>query len=70
MYPFRILIDEHVPLNMGAGIIFFQEGPMVDFQGVGQQYFAGEAKSGKITFSPLETKKTTTSCKNVCLFLR
>jgi len=31
----------------------------VDFLGVGQKYFAGEAKSGKITFSPLEAKKTT-----------
>jgi len=70
MYPFSISIDEHVPLNMGAGIIFFQEGPKMNFQGVGQQYSAGEAKSGKITFSPLETKKTTSSCKNVCLVLR
>jgi len=65
MYPFSISIDEHVPLNMGAGILFFQERSIVDFQGVGQQYFAGEAKSGKITFSPLETKKTTSSCKYV-----
>jgi len=59
MYPFIILIDEHVPLNIGAGRIFFREGPIVEFPGVDQKYFVGMAKSGKITFSPLETKKTT-----------
>jgi len=31
VYPFRISIDERVHLNMGAGGIFFREGPMVDF---------------------------------------
>jgi len=43
---------------MGAGRIFFREGPIVDFLVVGQNIFAGRARSGKITFSPLETKKT------------
>jgi len=59
MYPFSISIHEHVPLNKGAGRIFSKEGPIVDFPGVGQQYFCKGAKSGKITFSPLETKETT-----------
>jgi len=38
---------------------FSKEGATVDFLGVGQQYFCKGAKSGKITFSPLETKETT-----------
>jgi len=59
MYPFSISIDEHVPLKMGAGRIFSKEGAVVDFPGVGQQYFCKGAKSGKITFSPPETKETT-----------
>jgi len=39
MYPFSISIDEHVPLNMSAGMIFPREGPIVDFPVVGQKYF-------------------------------
>jgi len=35
MYPFSISVDEHVPLNMGAGRIFFSQGPKVDFPGTG-----------------------------------
>jgi len=75
MYPFSISIDEHVPLTMGAGRMFFQGGPIVGFPGVGQKYFcrkwplvdfpgmgqicfSGGARSGKITFSPFDTKKT------------
>jgi len=57
--PFSISIDERVPLNMAAERIFSRKGPIVDFLGAGQKYFAGAAKSGKITFSPLETRKTT-----------
>ena len=34
------------------------------FQGGAKNIFAGAAKSRKITFSPLETKKTTFFCKN------
>jgi len=34
MYPFSISVDEHVPLNMGAGRIFSRQGPKVDFPGV------------------------------------
>jgi len=30
----------------------------VDFPAIGQQQFFRVARSGKITFSPLETKKT------------
>jgi len=37
MYPFIILIDEHVPLNIDAGRIFFREGPIVEFPGVDQK---------------------------------
>jgi len=33
MYPFSNSVDEHVPLNMGAGRIFFRQGPKVDFPG-------------------------------------
>ena len=36
----------------------------MDFPGVGQKYFCRGAKSGKISFSPLETKKTTFLQKN------
>jgi len=36
-----------------------KEGAIVDFPGVGQQYFCKGAKSGKITFSPLKTKEMT-----------
>ena len=56
MYSFSISIDEHVPLKIR---IFSKEGAIVDFPGVGQQYFCKGAKSGTITFSPLETKETT-----------
>jgi len=58
MYPFSILIDEHVPLNMSARRIFSREGPIVHFPGVGQNIFAWGNKCGKIWFSPHETKKT------------
>ena len=50
MYPFSISIDENVPLNMSAGKIVFEGGAKIFLQGGG--------KSSKITFSPLETKKT------------
>ena len=33
MYPFGISVDEHVPLNMGAGRIFSDKGQMWIFQG-------------------------------------
>jgi len=49
---------------MGARGIFFREGPIVDFLGWTKNVFAGVGKSGKITFSPLETRKTTSFCKN------
>jgi len=49
---------------MSAGGIISRKGPIVDFPGLGQNIFAGAAKSGKMTFSPLETKKTTFFCKN------
>ena len=57
--PFSISIDEGVPLKWVLEGYFSKEGPIVDFPGVGQQYFCKGAKSGKITFSPLETKETT-----------
>ena len=57
MYPFSVWIDEHVPLNMGAGSIFSKEGPISDFPGLGQKYFARGNRSGKITFWSLETWK-------------
>jgi len=59
VYPFSISIDERVPLNMGARGIFSREGPIVDFLGLAKNIFVGAVKSGKMTFSPLETKKTT-----------
>ena len=37
--PFSISIDEHVPLNMGAGGIFSRKGPIVDFLGLRKNYF-------------------------------
>jgi len=58
MYPFSISIDENVPLNVSARMIFSREGPIVRFPGVDQNIFAGGNKCGKILFSPLETKKT------------
>jgi len=33
IYPFSISVDEHVPLNMGAGRIFSRQGPKVEFPG-------------------------------------
>jgi len=60
IYPFSISIDEHVPLKMGILEGFFsKKGAIADFPGVSQQYFCKGAKSGKIIFSPLETKETT-----------
>jgi len=47
MYPFSIWIDEHVPLNMGAGSIFSREGPIMDFPGLGHKYFAGRTEVAK-----------------------
>jgi len=44
---------------MDTGSFFSREGPIVDFPGVGQKYFCRVARSGKITFPPLETKTTT-----------
>ena len=38
MYPFSISIDEHVPLDMGAGSFLSRERPIVDFPCVGQKY--------------------------------
>ena len=64
MYPFGILTDEHVPLNMRARRIFSREGPIVHFLGVGQNIFAGGNKCGKNWFSLLETKKTPFYQKN------
>jgi len=57
MYPFSISIDEHVPLNMGAGRIFSRKGPIIDFPGVGQKNFAGGPKVAKLHFH--HSKKTT-----------
>jgi len=51
MYPFRISIDEHVPLDMGAGRNFSRDGPIVDFPGVGQKYFARRPKVAKLHFT-------------------
>ena len=45
MYPFSIWIDEHVPLNMGAGSFFFQGGTNNGFSRVGPKIFCrGEQK--------------------------
>jgi len=57
MHPFSISKDEHVPLNIGTGRIFFKEGPVVDFPVVGQKYFCRGAKSGKITFYHWKARK-------------
>jgi len=57
MYPFSISIDEHVSLDMGAGRIFFRDGSIVDFPGVGQKYFAGGPKVAKLHLH--HSKKTT-----------
>jgi len=65
MYPFSISINAQVPLNMGAERIVSRQGPNVDFPGVGQKYFYKGAKSVKISFSPLETKKTTFFAKKL-----
>jgi len=59
MYPFSISIDEHVPLNMSTSKIFFQGRVNSGFSRGRPKYFCREGKSGKIRFSPLETKKTT-----------
>jgi len=59
MYPFSISIDEHVPLKWVLEGFVSKEGAIVDFPGVGQQYFCKGAKSGKITFSPFKTKEIT-----------
>jgi len=56
MYPFSTSIDEHVPLDMGAGRIFSRDGPIVDFPRVGQKYFAGVPKVAKLHFH--HSKKT------------
>jgi len=37
--PFSSSIDEHVPLNMGAGMIFPREGPKGDFPVLGKKCF-------------------------------
>jgi len=42
MYPFRISIDLHTPLNMGARRNFFQGGPSSEF--------SREAKVAKLYF--------------------
>jgi len=44
---------------------FSKKGPIVYFPGVGQNIFAGGAKSGKITFSPLKTKERTSFAKKL-----
>ena len=40
MYPFSVWIDEHVPLNIGAGSIFFQVGTNNGFSRVGPKTFS------------------------------
>ena len=44
--------------NHGRRNDFFQGGGKVDFSKRSQKYFSRGAKSGKIRFYPLETKKT------------
>jgi len=47
MYPFSISIDEHVPLDMGAGRIFFQGGANSGLSRGGPKIFLQEiANSG------------------------
>jgi len=48
--------------GMGLGMTFSGEGPKVYFPEVAKQTFAGWAKSAKISFYPLEIKKTTFIC--------
>jgi len=48
---------------------FFSKEGLVDFPGVGQQYFCKGAISGKIKFSPLETKETTFFANMFSFFL-
>ena len=50
MYLFSVWIDEHVPLNVGTGSIFSREGPIMDFQRLGQKYFAGGTEVAKSHF--------------------
>jgi len=40
-------------------MIFSREGPIVDFPGVAKTFFQGGTNKVKISFYPLETKKTT-----------
>jgi len=42
---------------MGAGEMFFREGPIVDFPGVGQTYFAGGPKVAKLHFHHSKLRK-------------
>jgi len=57
MYPFRIAVDKHVPLNMGVKRIVSRDGPIVSIPGVGQKYFAGGPKVAKLHVH--HSKKTT-----------
>jgi len=58
MYPFSILMHEHVPPNMVAGLGFFsREGPVVDFPGVGQNNFCRAPKVAKLHFHHSKLRK-------------
>jgi len=57
MYPFSISIDEHVPLNMGAGKNFFQVGANSGFSRVGHKYFCRGAKVVKLYFHHSKLRK-------------
>jgi len=58
-------MDEHVLLKMGTSRIVSRQEPKVDFLGLGQKHFCKGAQSGKIAFSPLQTKNTTFFAKKV-----
>jgi len=57
MYPFSISIDEHAPLNMSAGRIFFQGRVNSGFSRGGPKYFCREGKVAKLDFHHSKLRK-------------
>jgi len=57
MYPFSISIDEHVPLNMSAGRIFFQGRVNSGFSRGGSKYCCRRVKVVKLDFHHSKLRK-------------
>ena len=71
VYPFSISVDEHVPLKMGAGRIFFRQGPKVGFPGtmvqeVGVQGWKRTPKSFDLLKSGQKWRPTLFEFKKWC----